>query len=196
MRIDRFDSVADTIVPPLAKMVRTPHPSTALRTSALSLLAQCVNTSAASVILYGVDLVSAMLDLLQLESVPMTRPTKPASKGEERNDEEPGDEKEQEKKFKHDTAAFQPASKDSKIPTLRRSALHFLSLLMKAFTEQLDGRSSNSSVFVLPADIMKRARTTIGYVAATDADLIVRVMAKEALEGLDRYMEVMLGFSE
>lgn len=40
---------------------------------------------------------------------------------------------------------------------------------------------------------MRRAKTTVGYVAATDGDGLVRVMAKEVSEGLDDLAEAILG---
>ena len=40
---------------------------------------------------------------------------------------------------------------------------------------------------------MRRAKTTVGYVAATDDDGVTRFMAKETVEGLDALAEAMLG---
>ena len=46
---------------------------------------------------------------------------------------------------------------------------------------------------MLPPGLMERTRTTLGYVAAADADNVVRVMAREAVEGLDQLVEAILG---
>ena len=92
----------------------------------------------------------------------------------------------------HDAVDFQPTTRDSKIPILRRSALYFVSLLMRAFAGQLEDMST-VAVYALPGELMRRAKTTVGYVAATDEDLVVRVMAKETLESLDSLAEAMLG---
>ncbi len=87
---------------------------------------------------------------------------------------------------------FQPTTTNSKIPTLRRAALHFLTLLLRAFTEQVE-ESSTAAVYALPGEVMRRAKTIIGYVTITDEDAIVRVMAKEGLDALDGLAIAMLG---
>jgi hypothetical protein len=63
---------ADFLVPSLAKLVRSSHLPTTLRTSSLSLLAQMAETNALSLFPYAADLFGGMVDLLQLESVPAT----------------------------------------------------------------------------------------------------------------------------
>lgn len=184
------------MIPPLFGVVRASHLPTALRTSALSLLAQCANTSAVAILPYAVDLTASMLDLLQVESVVASEPV--GVRTAEVNSTPVTVEETREKKpqtVKQDSNEYQPTTKNSKIPTLRRSALYFLSLLTRAFVAQLED-ASTVAVYVLPGDLMRRAKTTVGYVAATDADLVVRVMAKEALEGLDDLAEAMLGLVE
>lgn len=185
-------SAGNLLIPPLFGVVRASHLPAALRTSALSLLAQCANTSAVAVLPYAIDLTDAMLDLLQVESVRAAPPQKaptPEPPAQPTEGEAPA---EKPKIAKQDAVAFEPTTKNAKVPTLRRSALYFLSLLTRAFAAQLDDVST-IGVYALPGETMRRAKTVVGYVAATDEDLVVRVMAKETLEGLDSLAEAMLG---
>ena len=85
---------------------------------------------------------------------------------------------------------------NSKFPPLRRAALHFLALLIQACTARAyeAGSAGGSGALVLfPPALMTRMRTTLGYVAATDADDVVRVLAREAVEGLDQLTEAIVG---
>ena len=164
--------IADILVPPLFKMVRTSHLSTPLRTSALSLLAQCVNTSSLALLPYTIDLTGAMIDLLQVEtvfSVPQTK-FQPSGEGNQEPQTQAMDD--------------QPTSTNSKFPPLRRAALHFLTLLTRAYMRYIADQTSPPS-YILPRDVLQRANRTVGYIAVTDEDNVVRVMAKEALEGLN-----------
>ncbi|KAH0840123.1 hypothetical protein J3R83DRAFT_1100 [Lanmaoa asiatica] len=45
----------------------------------------------------------------------------------------------------------------------------------------------------LPATLLKRAKVTLGYIASTDEDGIVRVMAREANEAIDQLNKATLG---
>lgn len=58
-------------MPSLFSVVRASHLPTTVRVSAVSLLGQCVETNATAMTAYVVDLVSAMVDLVQIESVPL-----------------------------------------------------------------------------------------------------------------------------
>ena len=60
-------------MPPLFAVVRSQHLTTALRTSALSLLGNCADTSDLALSPCAIDLTDAVLHLLQLESVRETR---------------------------------------------------------------------------------------------------------------------------
>ncbi|KAI0773425.1 hypothetical protein BC629DRAFT_722564 [Irpex lacteus] len=191
----------DEIAPPLVAVMRSSHLPIALRTSSLALLAQCTNTSPLAILPWAADLFSAMIDLLQLESVQahqntQRKPTQPPSStpSTAEGGAENSTESTAQKASKLDSTDFKPTTRDSKIPILRRSALHLLSLLTRAFASQLnDSGASTRVVYALPGDLMRRARTTVGYVAATDADGITRVMARETGEGLDALAEAMLG---
>jgi hypothetical protein len=113
-----------------------------------------------------------MIDLLQLESVTATHAPKRSGNDPSSDSKNEGNELV--------TMDSQPTSTNSKFPPLRRAALHFLSLHVRATTMQI----YDSAVFEELAFPLKRASITLGYVAATDEDLVVRVMAQEALEGL------------
>ncbi|KAJ7180037.1 hypothetical protein C8R43DRAFT_384856 [Mycena crocata] len=163
--IKRCDSALpayiDILVPPLFHVVRTSQIPTTLRTSALSLLAECVNTCSLALVPYVADLSEAMIDLLQTEST-STIP----EESEDTN----------------------PTSLDAKLPAFRRAALHFLGLLIRETTRQL----YDSSEVELSSRLLKRIRTTLAYVSSTDGDMVVRVMAREAVEGLVELEEAKL----
>ncbi|KAI0092021.1 hypothetical protein BDY19DRAFT_983564 [Irpex rosettiformis] len=194
---DALPKYIDEIAPSLVAVMRSSHLPTALRTSSIALLAQCVNTSPLAVLPWATDLFSAMIDLLQLESVQVDQTTQPKSPLTSTPALAPAaDEVElsMTKNPKTDSTDFKPTTKDSKIPILRRSALHLLSLLTRAFASQLDDSGGSARlVYVLPGELMRRAKTTVGYVASTDHDGVTRVMAKETAEGLDAFAEAMLG---
>lgn len=233
---------ADMLVPPFFALVRSSHLPATLRTSALSLLALCATTSALAVLPYATDLASAMIDLVQVETVPIVRQpqTQPQPRtnatgtdgeqtehtktpgamvedvgedehaGEEGSEDQAQKEVKPDEKPKPDSTEFKPTTTSSKIPPLRRAALHFLILLTRAYAAQVDdasamlsgspsislspsGSGTRRTVYVLPPDVLRRARTTAAYVAATDEDGIVRVMAGELVESLDGLAEAMLG---
>ena len=172
-----FDK-GDLLLPPLCALIRSRSVPTALRTSALSLLADCVNTCTLAVLPYVVDLADAMIDLLQVEGVSARAPSKPDA--DMTPDKTPP------------TMDSQPLSADSRFPPLRRAAIHFLSLLIRSLTEQTYEKSLGDVHIYM--DALQRARTTLAYVASTDEDTIVRVMAREAGEGLEQLQQAFLGF--
>ena len=188
--------LADILVPSLFAVVRAAHLPTPLRVSALSLLAQCVNTSPIALLPYSEDVFEALVDLLRVEMVPMfqktsktlheSHPTLPESASPK--------EKREHKETSASTPTMdsQPTVANPKFPPLRRAALHFLSLLTRAFTSQIL-ESSSLGTFVIPDAAMKRARNVIGYIAVADEDSVVRVMAGETLEGLERLSGALLG---
>lgn len=107
-----------------------------------------------------------MIDLLQVEAVPSSNPERISMDSES-------------------------TSTNSKFPPLRRAALHFFSLLIRETTKQIYESSFGGEIF--PDVFVKRARNTLSYLAATDEDNIVRVMAREAGEGLDQVVRAILG---
>jgi hypothetical protein len=160
---------ADTLVPPIFNVVRSPHVPTTLRTSSLSLMADCGHTNALSLLPYRRDLFEGMIDLLQVEGA-----SAQTSEGA------PG-------KVEEGTMDAQPMSTNSKSPPLRRAALHFLSRLLRATAGSIESTSP------APMFSMKRARATLAYIAATDPDMIVRVMAQEAVEDLKKLGQAIIG---
>ncbi|KAI9069217.1 hypothetical protein FKP32DRAFT_1682994 [Trametes sanguinea] len=186
---DALPSYASLLIPPLFRVIRASHFPTVLRTSAISLLAQCVKTNALAVLPYSIDLADAMVDLLQVESVPAAaRKPEPKSDSETKADES----KKKEVPPLPPTMDAQPTSTNSKFPPLRRAALHFLSLLANACTTRIY-ETGDADGFLFPPGLLKRAKTTLGYIAATDADDVVRVMARETVEALDQLAEAVLG---
>ncbi|KAF7790091.1 hypothetical protein EIP86_001041 [Pleurotus ostreatoroseus] len=235
---DYVDAIADMLVPRFFALVRSSHLPATLRTSALSLLALCVTTNALAILPYAIDLASAMVDLLQVETVPVIRqpqaPTREQasdagaevkhekSQGvtleevadDENTDDQAQEDQKQEEanpkdKLKIDSTEFKPTTTSSKIPPLRRAALHFLLLLIRAYIAQVDdasaalsepsisispiGPGTRRAMYVLPPDVLRRVRTTAAYVSSTDEDGIVRIMAVELVEALDGLAEAMLG---
>ncbi|KAF9009097.1 hypothetical protein BDQ17DRAFT_1349522 [Cyathus striatus] len=169
----------DIVVPPLFKVVRSPYLSTTLRTSSLSLLAECVKTFALAILPYFGDLFGAMIDLLQLESVP--RNSSPVSnKGGAEQD--------------LITMDSHPTSTHSKFPPLRRAAIHFISLLLREIHVQVQD-SYNTHPFQLPftSETIMRLKVTLNYIASTDEDNIARVMAREARDQIQELQNALLG---
>lgn len=141
-----------------------------------------------------------MVDILQIETVAASPAPKPSSNAapnsstvQAETEEETEEENKEEPVTKPPvTMDSQPTSKNSKFPPLRRAALHFLALLIRANTTRLYN-SGDARENVFPTHLVRRVKTTLGYVAATDEDAVVRVMAREALEGLDQMAEATLG---
>ncbi|KAH9166708.1 hypothetical protein EDB89DRAFT_2001872 [Lactarius sanguifluus] len=166
---------ADVLVPRLFALVRSSHLPTTIRTSSLSLLATCADTADLALLPYAHDLANAMLDLLQVEGGASARaadanrpPTEAASM---------------------DT---QPTAADAGFPPFRRASLHFLGVVVRAYMRRAtasspSGVGTDSRGHILPDDDdfpTRRATATLGYVAATDADAVVRVMAREVGEAV------------
>jgi len=170
---DALGIYADVIVPKLISIFRSSYAPTVLRTSAISLLSQCVKTNAVSVLRYIDDLAAGMVDALQVEMVPTGQSP---SKDEQRKEKEALDSK--------------PTAVDPKLPPLRRAALHFWTSLLHQLTRAI---YNGAVVERLPATLLKRAKVTLGYIASTDEDGIVRAMAQEANEAIDQLNRATLG---
>ena len=161
---------------------------------------------------YAADLFGGMVDLLQLESVPTTSPSsKRPTEQPEPNPDDPDSRKDSRKAKVEDnheegeedeeagpTPDPPPLSMDShptlansKFPPLRRGALHFLALLIRACISRVYDMGSTG--MLIPDMYITRARTTLGYVASTDEDAVVRVMAREAREELGQLINALLG---
>ncbi|KAF8138702.1 hypothetical protein EV363DRAFT_1521850 [Boletus edulis] len=180
---DALGVYADIIVPRLISVFRASYAPTVLRTSAVSLLTQCVTTSTVSVLCYINDLATGMIDLFQVE---MVSTVQSPSKNDDRGTGTP-------KAQEHDAAEVldtKPTVINPKLPPLRRAALHFWTSLLHQLTHATyDG----TMVEGLPATLLRRAKVTLGYIAATDEDGIVRVMAREANEAIDQLNKATLG---
>lgn len=169
---------ADDLVPHLFALVRSSHLPTALRTSSLSLLATIADTSDLALLPYAHDIAHAMLDLLQIEGAR-------ASAQGQQHSASPTDANSN-LPSQPPTASMdsQPTTADPTFPPFRRASLHFLGILVRAYTRRAYAGSSDPSVSgssnpLLDEFPVRRAVTTLGYIAATDADAVVRVMAGE-----------------
>ena len=203
--------IADLLIPSLAKVVRSSHLPTTLRMSSLSLLAQMTETNALALFPYATDLFGGMVDLLQLESVPTTSPPpkKPAEPSEPKPDNQEGGKGSRSMKVEDDserggrgkgsdptlrppppTMDTHPTVTDPKFPPLRRAALHFLTLLIRECISRVYDMGSTG--MLIPDAYLIRARATLGYVASTDEDAVVRVMAREAKEYLGQLSGVLV----
>jgi hypothetical protein len=192
--------------------VRSSYLPTTLRTSSLSLLAQIAETNVLALFPYSADLFGGMVDLLQLESVPATsvppkRPTEPSEP--EPDDQENGKGYRKPKVEGIHEGAVQdektrptpqpppptmdtnPTTANSKFPPLRRAALHFLTLLIRACLSRV--YDIGPTGMLISGAHTVRARTTLEYVANTDEDAVVRVMAREAKEGLGQLSNALVG---
>ncbi|KAI5118985.1 hypothetical protein M0805_001124 [Coniferiporia weirii] len=231
---DALGKYVDIILPSVFAIVRAPQLPTTLRTSAVSLLATAADTSAIALSAYTGDLVSAMIDLVQVESVSATRAGAGAKKAASGAEEVPASSKfggkyaagtgdvrnkdptvmgeggsgPREMKAQTDrggddeidrsrggsvTMDNQPTAANPRFPPLRRAALHFLSLLVRALTARAyEGEGVGPGTNV-PGLLMKRGGIVLGYVSATDEDGVVRVMAREAAEQLEQLRKAVVG---
>lgn len=209
------------LVPSLFGLVRSRHLPVTLRTSALSLLALCAEASPLAILPWCADLCSGVVDLIQLEGVSvqpldMLLPEKEIPLSQDDGDGEGSVQDERRSRVQGEEMDAKPLSRDPKIAPLRRSALHFITILLRSLITDTDSHDSSiistrpivSSIDTsnfrvgrvqatpstlhddfLPREVMRKMRIVLGYARATDADAIVRVMAGEVLElvtGLER----------
>lgn len=128
------------------------------------------------------DLATGMIDLFQVEMV-STVQSSPKKDGD-------GGTGKAEQRESAEVLDSKPTAIDPKLPPLRRAALHFWTTLLNQLTLAMyDG----TVVERLPAALLRRAKVTLGYIASTDEDSIVRVMAREANEAIDQLNKAMLG---
>ncbi|KAF5364260.1 hypothetical protein D9756_000652 [Leucocoprinus leucothites] len=189
---DTLGIYADLLIPPLFRLVRAREIPTALRTSAISLLSDCVNTYSLAVLAYVEDLASAMVDLLQVESVSVKQQAPGTNNKEENVKQGGGPTVHDSSEESPETMDNAPMSKNTKFPPLRRAALHFLGLLVKEATRHVY-ESSSSGEMLLSQASMQRVRVTLGYISITDVDDVARVMAREVRKGLEDLQKAKLG---
>jgi hypothetical protein len=185
--------LADSLIPPLFALVRGSYLPTTLRTSALSLLATIADTTDLALLPYAHDITHAMLDLLQIEGArasvqaqdPVSTTTDANSSPIEPSPQSP-----------IPSMDNQPTAANPSFPSFRRASLHFLGILVRAYTRRAYGSSVSSlgwsgmSVDDFPA---RRAATTLAYIAATDADAVVRVMAGEVSDAVHTLEQALVG---
>ncbi|KIK95639.1 hypothetical protein PAXRUDRAFT_826796 [Paxillus rubicundulus Ve08.2h10] len=178
---DALSIYADNVMPRLISVLRSSYAPTVLRTSAISLLTECVKTSLVAVLGYTTELSTGMIDLLQVEMVPVSQLPSREDEAEKTKTEQP-----KEKEALDST----PTAVDSKLPPLRRAALHFWTLLLQQLTHTV---YNGGRVDKLQAPVLRRAKVTLGYISSTDEDGVVRLMAREANEAIDQLHKAMLG---
>ena len=170
-----------------------------------------VETNALALFPHAADLFGGMIDLLQLESVPATSPPMTTTEPSEQNTDdresgkglrstkvEGGREGDEQGRVAELTSQPPPPTMDthptvanSKFPPLRRAALHFLTLLIRECATRVYDAGFTGTL--IPDAYLTRASTTLGYVAVTDEDAVVRVMAGEAREGLGQLSNALVG---
>jgi len=175
---------------------------------------------------YVIDLVAAMVDLVQIESVPLQAlpgnhrtsdelstgavgavdvktngngngTASGKAKGKTEQSRKAGrskgkDEAEDEGKAESRTMDSNPTEANPKFPPLRRAALHFLALLVRTTTGRIYD-IGDEGAFGLPDALMNKGKTVLNYVAATDRDEVVRVMARETVEEIDELRNAIYG---
>jgi hypothetical protein len=179
-----FSGLADNLVPPLFALVRASYLPTTLRTSSLSLLATIADTADLALLPYAHDIAHAMLDLLQIEGARASGQGREHPTDTNLNSISPP------------TASMdsQPTTTDPTFPPFRRASLHFLGVLVRAYTRRAHASSDSGSGMPSLGDFpVRRAATTLGYIAATDADAVVRVMAGEVGDAVQTLERALVG---
>jgi hypothetical protein len=143
---------------------------------------------------YAHDVVHVMLDLLQIEGTRASVPERqhPVSTTTDANF-SPVSPSPQSPLPNMDN---QPTAANPIFPPFRRASLHFLGILVRAYTRRAYASSDSSvrgsglSVNDFPT---RRAGTTLAYVAVTDADSVVRVMAGEVGDAVHTLERALVG---
>ena len=187
--------LADSLIPPLFGLVRSSYLPTTLRTSAISLLATIADTANLTLLPYAHDIAHAMLDLLQIEgaraSVQAQGQQHPISTNTDTNV-SPIPPSPQSSPIP--SMDSQPTVVDPTFPPFRRASLHFLGILVRAYTRRAYASSSVGGSGMLVDDFpTRRAATTLAYIAATDADAVVRVMAGEVDDAVHTLERALVG---
>jgi hypothetical protein len=140
-------------------------------------MGECANTYILAVLPYLTDVCEAIIDLLQIETV---------SEVEKRKDVAESEPPPETKNMDDD-----PTSKNAKFAPLRRATIHLLCLLLRATVRHLYDTSYRAGL--LSGAFIHRAKVTVSYVASTDVDTQVRVMANEANDLLKQVERAMIG---
>ncbi|CAE7174524.1 unnamed protein product [Rhizoctonia solani] len=127
----------------------------------------CVEISPVSLTGWMDDVLSGMLDILQLESVqavPLSRKAREEAREKE--------------SLKHDSAVdSKPQEVDSKLPPLRRSALLCFALLIRSMVEGVYEGTRPAQL----GGLRGKAVSVLDYLRMTDSDPVVRTQAAETL---------------
>jgi len=180
------------LAPPLFAVVRGSNIPNPLRTSSLSLLADCVNTYPLAMLPYLDDISQSLIDLLQIESVPLRDGGfQSASSDAPDTNPAPPDHKNEQNEGENPTVEVNPLLTNPRTP-LRRAALHFLSILIKASTK-LAYEETTRNPTLLSRGVFQRLSITLGYISSTEKDNVVWVMAREAKENLEQLQRAAFG---
>jgi len=169
------------IIPAMLSVTRSSEYPTVLRGSALSLISQCVNANPLAMLPFYTDLISALVDLLSIETI--TRGSKAAAEAEKKaaatqleNGKVP------------DPADLDPSLRDPKLPAFRRSAAYLLATILRQASEKGFAES------LMGPQLAARMVKVIRYVRDTDIDGHVKAKAQEVLGLMDAMVREKLGF--
>lgn len=162
-------------------------------------------------------IVEAVIDLIIVETVPVKpqpaeprdQPPQPKVEKEGGEEESPSEVEQLKRKVEIEEMDTKPTSTSAKLAPFRRSALHFLAVLLRSAVVDTyettaassaqpsislqKSASSTSGPSVINSEVAKRLRTVLGYVRVTDEDEIVRFMCKECIDLGDQLARAGLG---
>ncbi|OJA14675.1 hypothetical protein AZE42_02399 [Rhizopogon vesiculosus] len=147
---DSLGVYADTLLPPLTILLREPRAPVVLRTSAISLLSECVNTCTRVVERYTEEIAEGMLDLVLVEMTVATPTPRPAAEvegkktGKEEVNVGQSEPAQSQPERPPDALDISPLSTSAKVPAFRRAALHFLALLVRVLTQEAYERGNTA----------------------------------------------------
>lgn len=174
--------LVDILMPVILATLRDNGLPTTLRTSAISIASQCIDTSPFAMGRYSAELSGAMLDILELEHSLLVeskdrRPRREETEGV--NGEEEGNDTISSNNVGRPKAQIgdlmtdeEPTANNAKLSPLRRAAIHLLSSIIRHFLQ--DG----SETLEFP---VRRTRVILRYLGVHDADAVVNAMASEAV---------------
>ncbi|KIJ57123.1 hypothetical protein M422DRAFT_238692 [Sphaerobolus stellatus SS14] len=185
---DALGVYVDVLIPPLLTIIRSSHLPTTLRSSALSILAQCAQTNVQALGQYASNLADTCVELVKLESVPVKQEeskakVKQAAQDESKNKDQ-GKQSDQEGTLPEALASssagssqteskpptfpfskpaaqsrapeetdMDPTTTQAKAASLRRSALHLFSILIRAGIEVVYEAQSRAQIQTQSAQV-------------------------------------------
>lgn len=211
------------LVPPLMAVFRATNNDvpTVLRSSAISILATITDVSIVALAPWLDLLIAGAADVLRLELVPLSAARVAPTEGPRPAVHEDSEDDRKEKIDQHTIEDNVPATTlSTKAPTLRRSALHFISLVLRTLIQEAynshEEEASGTNPAIAPSitvssarirntttsklsqinvdrELLGRIGTVIRYARDVDVDMIVRDQAAECSELLDQYLKLWLG---